>query len=417
VRLALALVVAALVAWLVWSRLGGDGPAAPATPAASTADGGPTRPGTAVEAPPRGARSAAGTGAAGAALVPLGAMVRATLAADFAHTKLSAADREALARGDVPGVAARLYARTDGDATAALARLWSICVIRPGRVDLERRELSQWMPERVSADLASRVDASIEQQRGWSAQFAAGCEAAGFFRGGPGRARIMERLRTCADSGHAECLATLAVWDDADPARSLSRLQSAALLGSVEAQKALLAQLEYAPNANTEAMQAAIRFWRQALAKADPEYRATFGSCTDAACDPAARDPHTVRTDLEAAAREGSLYALATLGGVDSGSEGVSSADTDFAPAGATVKPPYLNPSEVDAYAWRALLEKLALQGCLGFWPNWATYVGARDAAARQLRPAQLAEANALAERYYADYGAKVAATRGCSAQ
>lgn len=416
-RLTLALVVAALVAWLVWSRLGGPEPGAgEASAPASIGDGGPTWPGAGEAsgtAPARGGTNAAG--AAGGALVPLDAMVRATLAADFARTKLSAEDRDALARGDVPGVTGRLYARTDGDATAALARLWSICIVKPGRVDLERRELSQWMPERVSAELAARVDASIEQQRQWSERFASGCETAGFARGGPGRARIMERLRACADAGHADCLATLATWDDADPAKRTSRLQSAALLGSVEAQHLLLTQLEYAPNAKTEQGQAVIRYWRQALAKADPEYRAAFGSCADPTCDPDARDPQTVRTDLEAAAREGSVYALATLGGVDGGDDGASSADTDFAPPGATVKPAYVNPSDVDAYAWKALLEKLALQGCLGFWPNWAAYVGSREEAERRLRPAQLSDANALADRYYSEYGARVAATRGCS--
>lgn len=416
-RLTLALVVAAIVAWLLWSRLGG-GPDAPDDIGANgTSNAGPMWTGVPAAPSAGGTGSAGGVGAAAAttALVPLDAMVRATLTADFARTKLAAEDLEALARGDVPGVVARLYARTDGDATAALARLWSICVVKPGRVDLERRELSQWMPERVSAELAARVDTSIGQQRQWSDRFASGCETAGFARGGPGRARIMERLRTCADAGHADCLATLATWDDADPAKRTSRLQSAALLGSLEAQHLLLTQLEYAPNAKSEAMQATIRYWRQVLAKSDPEYRAAFGSCTDPACDPDARDTATVRADLEAAAREGSVYALATLGGVDTGDGGASTADTDFAPAGATVKPPYVNASDVDAYAWKALLEKLALQGCLGFWPNWATYVGSREDAERKLRPAQLSEANTLADRYYDEYGAKVAATRGCS--
>lgn len=422
-RVALALVVAALVAWLVWSRLGGDDSAAPSTMGGATTDAAPEWPGAGDDDGAAAAGATTGADAGNGALVPLDGMVRAQIYYDFARTKLSAEDREALARGDVPDVVARLYARTDGDATAALARLWSICIIKPGRVDLGRQELSQWMPERVSAEVAARVDTSIEQQRQWSDRFARGCETAGFSRGTTGardsasRARIMDRLRTCADAGHADCLATLAQWDDADP-KSTSRLQSAALLGSIDAQYLLLMRLESAPNANTEAIQASIRYWRQALAKSDPEYRAAFGSCTDPACDPAARDVQTVRADLEAAAREGSLYALATLGGVDAGDDGgMSSADMDFAPPGATVKPAYVNTSEVDAYAWKSLLEKLALQGCLGFWPNWATYVGSREEAERKLRPAQLSEASALASRYYDEYGAKVAATRGCSAQ
>lgn len=345
-------------------------------------------------------------------LVPVLASTRAQLAIHFDRLRVPGSVLDRLAAGEVAGVAAELRARNDDDATLALQALGDVCLARIGDTTLRAADARQWMIGVPSPGTEARIDAAIDAQLAWAARFRAGCDAAGLLRGGDLRTEVDARIVQCSSRGNPHCRAIAA--ENAPHAERVAMLRGAAALGSVDAQSSLLGWLEHDPSATPEQQRAReqeARVWREALAKADPDWRAAYLGCFDKDCDPARIDPTVARRALESAAREGAFGALASL----ATSERVA---IDYAAVGdrvAPVVPAYVNPSETDAYAWRAVTERLAMQGCLGIWPNWAWLVGATAAAERELRPSQLEDARRLAAEHWSQYGAPVAASRGCA--
>jgi hypothetical protein len=401
---------AALIFGALWWSARPDGPvgdrgaagrpaAAPA-PAPTAAAAGTTR------------ADAAPTAAGGTEpLVPVRASARAQLAIDFERLSLPSRMLDRLAEGEVAAVAAELRARDDDDATLALHALGDVCLARIGDTTLRAADGRQWMAAVPDPDTLARVDATIDAQLAWAAGFRSGCETAGLLRGGSLRNEVESRIRQCSARGNPHCRAIAA--DGVTGPESIAMLRGAAVLGSVDAQVRLLAHLEHAPAGTPEQQRAReqeARVWRESLAKADPGWRAAFLGCFERDCDPARIDPAVARRTLESAARDGSFGALLSLATSERAAIERAAVDDRGAPAVVA----YVNPSETDAYAWRSVSERLALQGCLGVWPNWAALVGATAAAERELRPSQLAEAQRLADAYWSQYGAPVAASRGC---
>jgi hypothetical protein len=376
-----------------------------ATPAATAArlPAEPGRPGDDAATPP----ATAGI----EPLVPVQASARAQLALDFQRVRLPAGAVDRLAAGDVGSVAAELRARGDDDATLALHRLGKVCRARVGDTTLRAADAQHWMPAVPDAGTLARIDAAIDAQLAWAGRFRGACESAGLLRVGELRGELDARLRQCAARGNPDCRTIAA--DDAPPGEGIPMLRGAAVLGSVEAQERLLGWLESDAAATPEQQRAReqeARVWRESLAKADPGWRAAYLGCFERDCDPARIDPAVARRALESAAREGDFGALLSLATAERSAIERAAIDDRGAPAVVA----YVNPSETDAYAWRSVSERLALQGCLGMWPNWAALVGATAAAERELRPSQLAEAQRLADAYWSQYAAPVAASRGC---
>jgi hypothetical protein len=362
----------------------------------------------------------ASTAGAQAETIPLTSMVRSELAITFRGLNLPAGVAGALAAGRVDDALRLLEASTDGDAAVALARMQGFCTSTIGSSTLDEADLRRHPMADASTETAALLDRTLRQQREWGRRVVAGCEQAGLIRtaqpaaqarGAERNARVAERLRSCADAGNAECLAQLALRESGDPKRRLAMLQSAAVLGSVEAQAALLAQLEGTARPTPESRQAA-RYWREALAKNDPEYRAALLGCYEDDCDPRKLDRAAVRRELESAVRDGSLTALSHL--MTSERAAAEQAAGERSAPDVTQLAP-LNPSESDAYAWKSVAERLALEGCLGLWPTWVPLVGATRAAERELRPSQLDDARRLADERWQSYGRAFAAKRGCS--
>ncbi len=345
-------------------------------------------------------------------LVPLLASARAQLAMDFERVRLAGALLDRLAAGEVGGVAAELRGRSDDAATLALHTLGGVCVARLGDTPLRAADATQWMAAIPDPATVARVDATIDAQVAWATKFRSGCESAGLLRGGELRAEVEQRIQQCSARGNPQCRAIAAA--NVSYPESVAMLRGAAVLGSVDAQVRLLMHLENAPPGTPEQQRAReqeARVWRESLAKADAGWRAAFLGCYEKECDPSRLDPAIARQALESAARDGAFGALLQL----ATSERVAMEHGGLDERGAPAAMAYVNPSETDAYAWRAVTERLAMQGCLGVWPNWASLVGATAAAERELRPSQLAEARELADGYWTQYGAPVAAARGCA--
>ena len=338
--------------------------------------------------PPGAALPAAPVGTA--PLVPPRSSARAQLAMDFERVRLAGPLLDRLADGEVAGVAADLRARGDDDATLALHTLGNVCLARIGDTTLRTADAGQWMVAAPDPGTAARIEATIDAQLAWAANFRGGCESAGLLRGGALRTEVEKRVQQCAARGNPHCRA-IAANGLPEPER-LAMLRGAAVLGSTDAQERLLFALEHGDGGTPEQQRAReqeARVWREALAKASPHWRAAFLGCYEKDCDP-------------------SLLGLATSERLAMDHAGVDERGVPNAVA-------YVNPSETDAYAWRAITERLAMQGCLGVWPNWASLVGATAAAERELRPSQLADARRLADEYWTQYGAAVAAARGCA--
>lgn len=408
-------VAAALMfAVLWWSSRPAPPAPGPAVPQAAA----PAAPPNAAlaEAPPAVAVPAPGRPAV-EPLVPLAAGLRAQFAMDFARLRLAPAVRDRLVAADVRGAAALLRDADDDASTLALDRLGELCLARLGDTTLRAADAAQWMPSPPDPATAARLDAYVDAQRAWSAQFRSGCEAAGLLRGGSLRAETEQRVLQCSARGNPHCRALAAERESGE--RRTGLLRGAAVLGSVDAQALLLAHLEVDdhPDARTpeqrRAREQEARVWRESLAKGDPEWRASLLGCFERDCDPSRIEPAAARRTLESAAREGSFSALLALGT----SERVATDLAAIDPRGAPERIPFVNPSEPDAYAWKAVSERLALQGCFGLWPTWAAFVGTSASAERELRPSQLDEARALTERYWQEYGAGLAAARGCEAR
>jgi hypothetical protein len=404
-------VAAALIFAALWWYARPDAPVTPAgTPVAATAPAEMRPDATA------GGAAAAPTASAGVRgaepLVPILASARAQLAIHFGRLRVPGSVLDRLAAGEVAGVAAELRGRGDDDATLALNALGDLCLARIGDTTLRAAEARQWMIAAPDPGTEARIDATVDAQLAWSARFRAGCEAAGLLRGGDLRTEVDARIVQCSARGNPGCRAIAA--ENAPAPERIAMLRGAAVLGSVEAQSSLLGWLEHDPSATPEqrrAREQEARVWREALAKADPDWRAAYLGCFERDCDPSRIDPAVARRALESAAREGSFGALLLL----ATSERVAIENAAIDERGTPNFAAYVNPSETDAYAWRAVTERLAMQGCLGVWPNWASLVGATAAAERELRPSQLEDARRLAADYWSQYGAPVAGSRGCA--
>lgn len=403
----IAAAAALIFAALWWFARPGE-PVAPPGAADEAEVQGPAR----VAPPAAPARDAAAAAAGTEPLVPLRASTRAQLAMDFERVRLAGALLDRLAAGDVVGVAAELRGRNDDAAALALHTLGNVCLARLGETPLRAADATQWMAALPGPDTSARIDATIESQVAWAAKFRGGCESAGLLRGGDLRAETEARIRQCSARGNPDCRTIVAA--NTPYPESVAMLRGAAVLGSVDAQVRLLAYLESEAAGTPEqrrAREQEARVWRESLAKADPTWRAVYLGCFDKDCEPSRLDPAIARRALESAAREGAFTALLSLATSERVAMEYGGLDERGAPAAVA----YVNPSETDAYAWRAVAERLAMQGCLGVWPNWASLVGATGAAERELRPSQLAEARELADAYWTQYGAPVAASRGCA--
>lgn len=408
-RLVAAIVlVAGLIVGVLWWRAGVPPASGPAPDAGATG-----RP--AGDSSSRGSPPPAGTPAGGAAnaapFAPLERAVRAEIAGLDPRTRLPAAVVDRLVAADVAGAVSALRPRADDESTLGLAAIADLCGARPGEATLGVADARGLMAPGVDAATLAAVEASVAAQREWAGRFRAGCESAGMTKGGAMRADLMGRVQRCAAAGQPECLARAALAVDTDtPEQRAARLRGPAMLGSARAQEALLATLEAqwqaAPPASRGALENEARVWRESIAKLDPEYRAAFMGCYARDCDPASADAADVRRTLESAASDGSIAALLTL----------ATPERATADAGVTgARAPYVNPSEADAYAWKSVAERLAREGCLGFWPTWAGMVGASEAASRQLRPSELGEAERLADQYWQGVGRAAAAHRDCA--
>lgn len=401
---------AALIFAALWWFARPPAPAAPAGAVEGAVEDG--RAATAPLARPAstGQESASAPGGV-APYVPVRASARAQLAIDFERLTLPPRTLERLADGDVAGVAADLRARNDDDATLALRQLGRVCVAGIGSTQLRPADARHWMAAVPDPATLARIDAAVDAQAEWATKFRRGCESAGLLRGGELRAEIEKRVQQCSSRGNPHCRAIAA--ESAGAAR-VAMLRGAAALGSVEAQRELLSHLEQESGGTPEQQRAReqeARIWRETLARTDPELRASFLGCYERDCASAARDPEAMRRTLESAARDGSTLALLMLSATERSA--VEQGAFDEPGGAATIA--FLNPSEQDAYAWRAVSERLAAQGCLGMWPTWASFVGMTAAAERELRPSQLAEARRLAADHWSRYGAPVAAARGCT--
>jgi hypothetical protein len=408
--------VAALIFAALWWR---------ATPEPAARDGaaprGAARVDAAPVAAPVGAPATSAPTTAPTPAIPVARMARSEIAGHFRGMKVPPAAMDALVAGRADEAARLLEASGEPDAIVALSKLPGLCAASLGSSTLQSGDVRTYTDGDPGPATVAALEGTIAAQRDWAKRFVQGCEAAGLTRDSNGsmrdadlRGRIVDKLRRCADAGSGNCLTRLADLDRTEPAKRLSRLQAAALLGSTDAQEQLLAFLEQGPRADAPENQQAARFWREALAKSNPEYRASFLGCYDRNCDPQRLDRTQVRRELETAAREGSLTALIRLGVTE---RNVGDAMAREGVAVDTTRVPTANPSEPDAYAWRAVTERLAMQGCLGFWPTWASFVGSSAAAARELRPSQLDEARRLTDEYWQDVGRGIAAQRGCAEQ
>ena len=129
-----------------------------------------------------------------------------------------------------------------------------------------------------------------------------------------------------------------------------------------------------------------------------------------------AADPVAARSALEHAAEHGSSAALGLLA-----TAGASDAAGRWSPLDAPLAAvpardtSALALSETDRYAWAAFAERLARAGCFGFdFAIAGEALGSRARFERTLRPSQLTEAAAAAERLWSEAGEAARTARGC---
>ncbi|MCZ8133194.1 MAG: hypothetical protein O9284_18155 [Steroidobacteraceae bacterium] len=364
-----------------------------------------------VATPPSPGAPAGATGGGDAeTFAPLPAAARSELLDAFGEVRLPPGVLERLVAGRV-GEAIATLRETPGDDTAlALERVGALCLgFRARRPQMSTAEIANAGLGDLPGPTRARLEAAVREQGEWAAAFAADCERSGAYAP-PFRDEVQRRIRECAEAGGGDCLfRTLQAQFPSGSAERLSRLQSAAVLGSRDAMLLLVHEIE-SRERTPQSLEAA-RYWREQLAKVDPEYRVARLSCDGADCEGRAVDPDDAMRVLLGAVREGSTGALATL-----------AMSPSRVAAAASVRPAFgleqiaqLNRSETDAYAWSVVAEKLAAAGCLGLWPNWAAFVGAPAQLERSLSPAQIPEARRAAEGRWDAYGGAIAASRGCT--
>ena len=390
-------VTAALLAWWLvpWrAPPAAPAPIAPAQSVRAAAPGPEPAPRNAAAAPPATA-----------------AVVRAGLKRHFAGLAVPRELIELLGAGEVAAVAQRLEGMPGRSGAALLWDLGTLC--REARGPASGTDL-RGADARAALDAASldanvrlALEGMVAARRAWLARLEAGCAAARLDAGALQR-RLLER----AEAGDAASLERLATVD----AAPVARMMSAALLGAPRAQLRLaLRLLEEGPGqSRTGEQRQAGLMWLQSAAKADPDAEGYYGACLLTGCY-GAPDPVAARDALEHAARYGSSAALGLLATAGTGDAARwSSLDEPLAAV-----PPRdtsaLALSEAERYAWAALAERLARAGCFGFdFAITGEALGGRARLERTLRPSQLAEAAAAADRLWSESGAAARAARGC---
>ena len=389
---------AALLAWWLgpWRTPPAAGPPLTRPPSARRAAAGPEPgPSAAAPAPPAPAAS-----------------VRAGLTRHFGGLAVPREVIELLAAGDAAAAARRLEAMPGHGGTALLWDLGTLCRDARGMASGAdpRAADARAALDAASLDAATRpvLERMVAERRAWLARLEAGCTAA---RLDP--AALQRRLLDSAAAGDAASLERLAAID----ASPYARLTSAALLGAPRAQlRVALGLLEESPGQSrtSEQRQEGLT-WLQAAAKGDADAEAYYATCLLAGCYGAA-DPAAARGALEHAARRGSSAALSLLATAGAGEAGGrwSPLDAPFAAV-----PPRdtsaLALSETDRYAWAAFAERLARAGCFGFdFTIAGEALGGRARLERALRPSQLADAAASADRLWSESGGAARSARGC---
>ncbi|HXQ30700.1 MAG TPA: hypothetical protein VN790_01870 [Steroidobacteraceae bacterium] len=325
--------------------------------------------------------------------------VRAALLRRFQGTAPPRELLDRLVAGDVASVARQLAA---GDEPGTAARLWDLaglCVPDSGSGPALADERAAL--EATASDPAAHATlaALIGTRHAFAQRLATGCAATTL-----DRALLERRLATSAAHGDVASLERLAALDP----QPLGRLMSAAVLGSPRAQFRLaLENLPKQPDA--------ARAWLESAAKGDADAEAYYGVCLLNGCFGTA-DAVAARAALESAARRGAPYALGLL---------ASGANADelgrWSPADALVVP--VPPREPDAlgveaparYAWAALAEELASDGCFGFeFGTTAEALSVRAGLERTLRPAELSAARAAAAELAAGAAGAARHALGC---
>lgn len=376
---------ALIVGFYLWQR----------EPAASA----PPRPRAA--ATPAVVPNAVAVATAAPSAAPKPVSVRSALAHAFPGTPPPRALLERLAAGDVGGVARELAASDESAAAVHLFDLAALCASE-GHAPAEGGSAEERAALEASAAApAARVtlERLIETRHRWQARFAAGCASAPL-----DAATIHRRLGAAAVRGDAASFERLASQD----AQPLARLMSAALLGNPRAQFRL--GLDEMP-----AQPAQGRSWLEVAAKTDADAAAYYALCLLGGCA-APADPAAARTELESAARMGSLYALgllASAGGAD-GPHRWSRADAIVTP----VAPHDVDGLGLDSaagYAWASLAAALASSGCFGFeFGATAEALEARPRLERSLRTVELEVARTAAGELEASSGAALRHALDC---
>jgi hypothetical protein len=373
----------------VWLVARSPAPETPAFAPAGPAAGPPPAPAAAAREP---------APAASAPRAPAG-FLPAALARAFRGAALPAALGARLAAGDVEGVAAALAASTAPGAAAALHDLAALCAEESQPDAAAGAEQDAIATAGADAAALALVTAEIGARHAFRQRILAGCRTALL-----DEAAVTARLRAGGEAGDAASLERLAARDP----QPLGRMTSAALLGDAAAQFHLA--LEYLPRDPRLA-----RSWLEAGARGDADALGFLGACQLNGCF-GAPDPVAAAATLEAAARQGSRYALgllATSGGDDAGRWPV---------AGVPVAP--LPPRDADAlaldpatrYAWSEFARGLATAGCFGFdFPTTAAALVDGAALERDLTAGELAAGRAAATALEHDAGTSARSALGCT--
>ena len=343
---------------------------------------------------------------------PPAAVVRAGLKRHFAGLAVPRELIGLLAAGDVAAAARQLEAMPARSGAALLWDLGTLCHDARGQASAaDPRALdARAALDAASLDAAVRpvLEGMVAARRAWLARFEPGCAAAHLDPGA-----LQRQLFDSAAAGDAASLERLATID----AAPFARLTSAALLGAPRAQLRLaLGLLEEGPaqSRTSEQRQAGLS-WLQAAAKGDADAEAYYATCLLNGCYGAA-DPVAARSALEHAAEHGSSAALGLLAAASSSDAAGRWSPLDAPLAAVPARDTSaLALSETDRYAWAAFAEQLARAGCFGFdFAIAGEALASRARFERTLRPSQLTEAAAAADRLWSEAGEAARATRGC---
>ncbi len=280
--------------------------------------------------------------------------LRAAITHAFGSPPLSRALLDRVAAGDVAAVARELAATDDAAAAVHHADLAALCAAE-GHAPPEGGTADERVALDASAGAAEAhalIAAQIDARHAWQSRFAAGCAGAPALDA----ATVHRHLAAFASRGDATSLERLSREDGAPPAR----LQSAALLGNARAQFRIAL-------GTPAAQPGAARSWLEAAAKTDAEADAYYALCLLGGCA-GPPDPGLARTELESAARGGSLYALGLLASalVPDGPRRWTRSDSVVTPI-VTRDLDGLALDPAQEYAWASLAAALATTGCFGF--------------------------------------------------